>query len=283
MRSLNDNLILEALRCPICKEKMKLRENGCVSLICNGARTHCFDISSSGYVNFSSPVKSGGGDSKQAVRARSLFLDLDLYLPVAKMLADVCGGYKYSSGLLVDAGCGEGYYSTLLANRGFSVFGVDLSKFAVDAAAKRAVRGNLENAFYATASVFDIPMADNSVDVVTNVFAPCVEKEFSRILSKNGILVVAWAGEEHLNGLKSAIYDSTHANSERADLPENMREIKRQRVRYDIKLNSNEQIMNLFAMTPYYWRTSQKDVDKLRCLDKLNTEVDVIISVYKND
>ena len=283
MRSINDSLILGAMRCPVCKQEMSLREGGCVSLVCGGARTHCFDLASSGYVNLSSPTKSGGGDSKHAVRARSRFLDLDLYRPVADEIARVCSQYKSQGGLLIDAGCGEGYYSVIMAKNGFSVFGADLSKFAVDAASKRAGREGADNAFFATASVYELPVADSSAQVVTNIFAPCVESEFSRVLAPDGILVVAWAGENHLNGLKNAIYEKTHLNAERADLPEKMQEIDRRRVTREITLCSNEQIMDLFAMTPYYWRTSVSDGEKLSRLDSLKTEVDIMITVYKNN
>lgn len=283
MRSINDSLILGAMRCPVCKQEMSLREGGCVSLVCGGARTHCFDLASSGYVNLSSPTKSGGGDSKQAVRARSRFLDLDLYRPVADEIARVCSQYKSQGGLLIDAGCGEGYYSVIMAKNGFSVLGADLSKFAVDAASKRAGREGADNAFFATASVYELPVADSSAQVVTNIFAPCVEAEFSRVLAPDGILVVAWAGENHLNGLKNAIYEKTHLNAERADLPEKMQEIDRRRVTREITLCSNEQIMDLFAMTPYYWRTSVSDGEKLSRLDSLKTEVDIMITVYKNN
>ena len=283
MRSINDSLILGAMRCPVCKQEMSLREGGCVSLVCGGARTHCFDLASSGYVNLSSPTKSGGGDSKQAVRARSRFLDLDLYRPVADEIARVCSQYKSQGGLLIDAGCGEGYYSVIMAKNGFSVLGADLSKFAVDAASKRAGREGADNAFFATASVYELPVADSSAQVVTNIFAPCVESEFSRVLEPDGILVVAWAGENHLNGLKNAIYEKTHLNAERADLPEKMQEIDRRRVTREITLCSNEQIMDLFAMTPYYWRTSVSDGEKLSRLDSLKTEVDIMITVYKNN
>ena len=43
------------------------------------------------------------------------------------------------------------------------------------------------------------------------------------------------------------------------------------------------QIQNLFAMTPYYWRTSPADAEKLRGLSELTTEVDMILSVYRKD
>ena len=83
MKRIIDEKIREALRCPICGEAIAVREEGCGSLVCGGARKHCFDLASSGYVNLALPGQSAGGDSKQAVRARSEFLNGGYYKPVA--------------------------------------------------------------------------------------------------------------------------------------------------------------------------------------------------------
>ncbi len=280
MRQLSDKKIIDILRCPLCGAAMQTKGN---SLLCLGQRTHCYDVASSGYVNFCSPDKSGGGDSKQAVRARSEFLNLGYYENVARALAEECERCLPQGGVLIDAGCGEGYYASFLADKGFSVFGTDLSKFAVDAASKRLARGESDNFFFATASVFEMPVADSSADVITNVFAPCAEKEFSRVLKKDGILAIAFAGERHLWGLKNAIYDTANINTERADLPKSMTHLGDRRITYTVNIEGNAQIMSLFAMTPYYWRTSQADMEKLNALDRLTTEVDIIISLYRND
>ena len=281
MKILKDQNIIKALCCPICKAPMTVKVSTGASLVCGGKKTHCYDFASSGYVNLSSPVQSGGGDSKQAVKARTEFLELGYYQPVAEKLAELCERHSKEKGLLVDAGCGEGYYSCFLAEKGFSVFGADLSKFATDAAAKRFSRKELYNGLFAASSVFELPIGDGSVDCVTNVFAPCAEDEFSRVLKKDGILAVAYAGERHLFGLKDAIYKTAHVNTERADLPERLIKIDECRVTYSIELCSNEHIMSLFAMTPYYWRTSVSDGEKLKTLNTLVTEVDIIISVYQ--
>jgi len=42
-----------------------------------------------------------------------------------------------------------------------------------------------------------------------------------------------------------------------------------------------ELIEALFSMTPYYWRTSQSDKAKLSALERLDTEIDIIFSVYR--
>ena len=251
------------------------------SLFCNGARRHCYDFAAGGYVNLTSPGQSNGGDSKSAVRARSAFLDTEHYRPIADELCATLKKHCINGGLVIDAGCGEGYYSTAVARSGFMSVGFDLSKFATDAAAKRARREGLENTFFGTASVFSMPVCDSSADAVVNVFAPCVESEYCRVLKDGGSLVVVYAGPEHLWGLKGAIYEQTHVNEERADLPQGMCLCERSRLCYDVTIRGNESIQNLFAMTPYYWKTSQNDVKKLEGLEELTTRIDIIFAVYK--
>lgn len=273
--------LIKVLKCPVCGAELD-RQDGQNSLCCNGVKKHCYDLASSGYVNLCKPGQSGGGDSKQAVRARSEFLNKDHYLPVAKELSRIVGEHLPKGGTVLDAGCGEGYYSLMMAADGNAVLGIDISKFATEACAKRARREGNGNAFFATASVFDIPVADSSIFAVTNVFAPCAEDEYTRVLADSGVLIVVYAGEEHLMGLKRMVYDTAHLNTPRADLPKRMLKIYETRVKYSISLDNNSDILSLFSMTPYYWRTSPSDAEKLVGLDHLETEVDVMISVYQN-
>ena len=283
MRFLTDKKIEGALICPICKSSMSVVTGFGASLICEGVKRHCYDFSSRGYVNFMASGYSTSGDSKQAVTARSAFLNKQFYLPVAEEICDVLSKYLPSrQGIVVDAGCGEGYYSSKLAEQGYSVFGVDLSKFAVDAASKRANASGKENSFFAVSSVFDIPISDGCADAVVNVFAPCVENEYFRLVGNDGIVVIVYAGQRHLMGLKGAIYDSVRENDGREDLPKNACLIEERRVFFEIEMTSNEDVKNLFAMTPYYWKTSKKDLEKLDGITSLKTEIDMIIAVYKN-
>lgn len=278
--------ILQVLKCPICQHTMELRQSplpsGSTSLLCNGPKRHCYDFSSGGYVNLMPPGHANGGDSKEAVRARTAFLNTRLYQPIAEALCELLTEYSVKAGdLVIDAGCGEGYYSLQLAKKGFSVLGADLSKFAVDTAAKRAAREHAERTMFTVSSVFALPVADASASAVVNVFAPCVEAEYSRVLREGGILAMVYAGPEHLMGLKRVLYAQTKENEQRQDFPEHMPTIAKRRIRFSISLKDNEAIRNLFAMTPYYWRTSPQDSQKLQGLEQLDTVVDVMIAICR--
>ncbi len=282
---LPENKILKYVKCPICQSTVDIssvNEAGCTSLYCRGPRRHCFDFSKGGYVNLMPPGYASGGDSKQAVRARTDFLNLDFYRPVADTLAELMTQYADpKQGYLIDAGCGEGYYTSALAEKGYCVAGVDLSRFAVNAAAKRMRKTEIDSSFFSVSSVFELPFVSESASAIVNIFAPCAEAEFMRVLQPNGILAVVYAGPEHLMGMKRAMYEQIKENDERADLPEKMELLKKQRLQFTISVKGSDNLQNLFAMTPYYWRTSLADKEKLYALESLETTVDFIISLYK--
>lgn len=270
--------VRKELRCPVCHSGFSLSENG-RSLICLGEnKRHCFDLAASGYVNLAPPAKNGSGDPKEAVRSRTEFLDKGFYAPIRDA---VCGKVAKCGGFVVDAGCGEGYYSCGIASYCEALVGLDLSKSSIEAAAKRARREGTGNAFFAVSGIYDMPLADACADAVVSIFAPCAEAEFNRVLKEDGLLIVVGAGEDHLLGLKKAVYETTYKNTERVDMPSSMRLLDEQRMAYTIQLSDNKSIMDLFSMTPYSYRTGEADLQKLKNLDRLTTEVDVTVRVYQ--
>jgi len=266
------------------------------SLVCGGAvsdrnpkgKSHLFDGGAGGYVHLA-PNHSGGGDSKEAVRARSSFLRSGYYAPAAEAIAALVSEITPEGGLILDAGCGEGYYSGRIAEEGFPILGVDLSKFAVDAAAKtarreRMNRGQSSSTLYAVGSVFELPVADGSFDTVVNIFAPCAPPEYARALRSGGRLMVAGAGERHLLGLKELIYDDPYLNDPRRDLPaegDGFRLLETRSVDFTVKVDDPHHRAALFSMTPYYWRTSREGHSRLSRAETLVTEVSFALHVYE--
>lgn len=100
------------------------------------------------------------------------------------------------SAAALDAGCGEGYLSRLLAGRGAGpVVGVDLCPELVDAARQQAVEEGLDIR-HETADVAALPLADATVDlVVANHVLNDLEDpalaiaEFARVLRPGGRVV----------------------------------------------------------------------------------------------
>ena len=275
------DIIEKFFKCPVCGGRMSVTEDG-KSVKCDALnpknKKHSFDFSADGYISFGVT----GGDSKEAVAARRSFLrTTQCYKLAAEAVRNSVKRYLPDCRLLVDAGCGEGYYTSMLSEVAEHTLGFDLSKFACSAGAKQAKKDEKNNLLFATASVFELPLQDGCADAVTNIFAPCAEEEYKRVLRDGGYLFVVGAGKEHLMGLKKAIYDDVYENGQRADLPTNMKHIDCLTTHYSIEIKGKENISALFSMTPYYWRTSEGDKEKLARIDSLVTDVEFEINVYK--
>lgn len=263
------------LACPLCGEKLEFNQG---SLTCIGLRRHNFDIAKSGYVNLNTH-SSSSGDDKDMARARQSFLRKGYYEPFAKAIANAA----YGGEILCDAGCGEGYYTEAVTKNFDAALGVDLSKHALTLASKSAKQNSLsDKILYTTASVYNLPLADSSCDAIINVFAPCVEEEYARVLKKGGRLIVAAAGREHLYGLKNVLYDTVVPNEERSDYPKKMKLCDVKTVKYEADIEGDD-IYSLFTMTPYFYRTKKESADKLKSMKTLRTLLDFEVRTYINE
>ena len=257
------------LRCPVCGGALSLGEK---AARCD--KNHSFDIAREGYINLLRSAKSGDlmGDSKDSARSRRDFLNQGYYAPLRDA---ICALFAGKSGTVLDICCGEGYYTAALGeNPELSVYGFDISKEMVRLAAKRG------GAAYFVANLSSIPVADGSFDWAIHLFAPFHEKEFFRILKPGGSLYTVVPGSRHLWGLKEKLYDTPYLNDEA--LPEtDLLTLKcRQKVTASITLQTAEDIEAVFRMTPYYYRTGQKDKEKLNGLNSLTTEIEFVIGEY---
>ena len=261
---------MNILICPFCGAPLE-REGA--SYYCKGAlKRHCFDAAKSGYVSLTR-ASGTSGDDREMVRARTAFLDKGYYAPFADAIAKAASG----ADVIIDAGCGEGYYSNRLAESA-QVLGFDLSKHACDKAAKRAkAAGN--GAFFGVSSVFELPIADASADAVVSLFAPIAEKEFARVLKPGGKLIVGAAGRRHLIELKEAVYAEAYENEGRRDLPEGFALTGEQTVTFRFDC-AGEDLRPLFSMTPYAFKTSVSDAAKLDALTHLEITAEFDIFVY---
>ena len=264
-----------SLKCPVCGAPLLPTASG---LACEGTRRHCFDKASEGYVNLAPPKASGGGDDAALIAARSAFLEGGHYAPFAARVVALLEAYA-KGGTVVDAGCGEGYYTNRMAEAGHPVFGFDLSKRGVRHGAKKAGRAGLP-VCYAVASVFELPLMDNTADAVVSLFAPVAEEEFLRVLKPGGILLMAGAGADHLLSLKRVLYDTPRKNEARVDLPSRMEALHAETLRFEITPDKAA-LQQLFAMTPYFYRTSKEGHERLAATDGLRCEAEMDIHIFK--
>ena len=279
------------LRCPVCRNPLLNSADGYQC-----SNNHTFDAAREGYVNLLLAHKKNSkepGDNKEMIRSRKRFLNLGLYDRISDGINEAVAGNLPGSGNdrifnILDAGCGEGFYlkrlKEFLAQRpGTRVpvdfYGVDISKFAVRQATRRD-----RTMDWFVASIIDLPFAQSSLDMVLNVFSPADFPEFSRVLREKGGLLIVSPGPRHLNGLREIIYTNAreHAPSTIAEEAKQFFSLSTEtRTNYQIELPDREAIMDLLAMTPYFWNIDLKTKARVEALDRLTLDVDVEIRVFR--
>lgn len=257
------------LICPICKQLLVKKDN---SFFCENH--HQFDQAKSGYINLYLTNKSKHhGDNKEMINARTSFLSKDYYLPLKAKIVSILNELKPST--IVDLACGEGYYTQDFP--AMTKFGFDLSKDALQRASK-----NDKSTQYCVASIFDCPIESNSIDCITTIFAPIANDEISRMLKVGGTFIGVFPAENHLFELKQALYTEPYLNEKpQVTLP--LTPVDSVRLTQTITCTSNEDIQNLFLMTPYYYKTSIQDKEKINCLQSLTCTIDFYILIYRKD
>lgn len=263
--------------CPICREPLELREN---SFFC--PNNHCFDRSRKGFVNLLRSNKAGHGDDKLMVSARRSFLEKGYYLPLLNALEKLILSAAKIGDTVLDCGCGECWYTASLYNslekNGIKTdfFGIDVSKEAISAGAVRNKAIHL-----AVATVFDVPLPDNSCDIVLSFFAPSAPDEYLRLLKTGGYFITAFPLEEHLWELKQAVYEQPYKNTVSDMEMSGFELIKSESVHTTARICTTKDILSLFSMTPYYYKTSAADKAKLEQLNELNVQLHFCAAMYK--
>ncbi len=261
------------LICPNCRKILNKTEG---KYVCK--KNHSFDISKSSHINLLITNKHGDniGDSKEMVRARAEFLDKGYYRPLAEKICKLLPQKENITYL--DCGCGQGFYSKIISNnlKNSIAYATDISKHAVIHASKRD-----KNTQYFVGNVFDLPILEASVDLLTCIFAPLANVEFERVLKHRGSAIIVVAGSEHLFELKEAVYATPYKNDEDKHDFHGLQIVKKEKLSYKATIETNEDIKNLFSMTPYAMKTSKEDMKKLDSLSDFEVTLDFVIYILQ--
>lgn len=267
-------------QCPLCGEPLKLVDK---QWCCENK--HVFDRAKEGYVNLQ-PVQfkksKVPGDSKEMVNARRDFLSRGYYEPLALKLSSTLETLNtHSSIMLHDLGCGEGYYLATIAeqlsNAGFSVSasGNDIAKVAIQKAAKK-----YKSHSFCVASSFQLPVADETMSSIVQVFAPANPAEVNRVLMEGGLWLSVEPGPSHLKQLKQAIYDTPDENHPRPVSHPQLLIEDTISLSFDMQLKNNDDRLSLLMMTPYFWKVQDEQRDQV--LDRMDIlTADFVITIYR--
>ncbi len=268
--------------CPLCASPLTA---GAQAYTC--PKGHSFDRAKEGYVHLLPANKkhsANPGDDKKMSVARNQFLAKGYYSHLRDALTQL--SVTHTQGLsnpaILDAGCGEGYYDVGiyqgLMNAGITprLAGVDLSKPSVRLAAKACPQGE-----FSVASVYHLPVADQSIDVLVNCFSPLAIEEFLRVLRPNGIFLYVTPAANHLWEMKEVLYDSPYPNKEEAIPYEGFEYLEIYPTEDCPTIQPSETIMSLFGMTPYAWKTPREGVERLAALESLAITTAFRIHVFR--
>ncbi len=260
------------IRCPKCNKKLNICDK---SYRCENG--HSYDIAKKGYVNLLMSQVSKArhhGDDKIMSLSRRDFLDKGYYLPLAEAVCKSVKGKKFA-----DIGCGECYYLSYIKDniKDSVCVGIDISKEILEVASARTKPRGIVTA---VASGANLPFEDECFDTLISVFAPISADEFYRVLKKDGIILRVTPDVDHLYELKQAVYDNPRKNDPLDMSLDGFEIVKTSRLTYTFTADKNDAV-NLFAMTPYYYKTSPADRDKLLAVDDIKITADFDITIYR--
>lgn len=267
---------MKDLRCPLCHQPLLQNFQG---LSC--VNRHQFDRAKEGYFNLL-PVQNKHslepGDAKEQLQGRRQFLQAGFFESLKLHLQELLPAETTT---LLDIGCGEGYFTAAFSEAlpQSQIYGVDIAKAGIRLAAKAAKENT--RLTYCVASSFDLPIADNAIDVVTRIYAPSKDSELCRVIKPGGKLVIVAPGENHLLGLRKRIYKEVRPHSQPLT-PEGFTILEQHSLNGSLKVEELDLRAALLAMTPFAWKLAPELRDSILGAELRDT-LEFTISFYSKN
>lgn len=265
------------MQCPRCGKKIRFHAGG---LVCK--KEHRFDISSKGYVNLLQENKVLKGYDGGFFQSRTRFLAAGYYNhimhAVVEKVTDLAGSSAGEPFVVIDAGCGEGYYSVNLAKRledAAQILAFDISADAIKLAAK-----NPEPVKWMVADITNIPVKEQTADCILDIFTPANYKEFARILKPEGTVIKVVPGANHMGQLRQAaaplLRNKSYSNEEVLDyFEQNFDLVERKLVTRTMPIGK-EELLDLVRMTPLLFDVDLHKLD-LSGITEITVEAEALV------
>lgn len=277
-----------ALACPLEGTKLEPDVKG-KSAYCD--KKHCFDFDRYGTLNLL-PVQfkksKEPGDSKEMVEARQRFLNQGFYKAISDTVNALVEEYIVThpdndAFAILDAACGEGYYASELVghmpslrdDRAFSIAGIDISKEAIIAAARRD-----RSLLWCVGTNAHLPVLNQSVDILLSMFGFPVWREFNRVLKKSGVIIDVSVGPDHLIELRRVLYDDIKEPNAAPPVPQGMNLVTERRLTTALPPINAGYLEDLLIMTPHGYRATAARKEQALETDFDALTLDVFFRVF---
>lgn len=234
---------IENFECPICKKKLYLY-NHYIKCECN----HVFNINKKG---FSCLLKNSNFKVSKIYNEilfdnRRKFIENNFYDSMYKIIASRINElYSNKTIKILDLGCGEGTHTNKILNQisDYYYIGMDYSKTAISMATSYLN----EHTYYFVGDVNNLPIKDNSIDVIIDILSPYNEMEVKRVLKNNGLYIKVVPGVNYLKELREALNMSKYSPND--VISDKFKDIEVLEFEEKFKINK-EMFENLKNMTP---------------------------------
>ena len=262
-----------AFACPICQENLTLLETS--FKCCN---RHSFDLAKFGYVNLAPQIKQSANYDKENFQNRQQILEAGFYQAILEDISNLLATNP-SAKTVLDIGCGEGFYSRKLqeSHSEKTFYAFDISKDSVQIAAKSEPNWAVN---WFVGDLAHLPIKDNSMDILLDIFSPANYGEFRRVLSKDGILIKVIPTKNHLKEIRQKVQDQlTNKDYSNQDIKEHFQEhftILSSQTASLTKTITTEQLQSLLSMTPLLFHIDQSKIDWSQ-LTEITIEAEILV------
>ena len=262
-----------AFACPVCQENLTLVES---SLKCTNR--HSFDLAKFGYINLAPQIKQSANYDKENFQNRQQILEAGFYQAILEGVSDLLAT-KPSAKTVLDIGCGEGFYSRKLqeANPEKTFYAFDISKDSVQIAAKSEPNWAVN---WFVGDLARLSLKNASMDILLDIFSPANYGEFSRVLSKDGVLIKVIPTENHLKEIRQMVQNQlTKKDYSNQDIKEHFQNnftILSSKTASLTKPITAEQLQALLSMTPLLFHIDQSKIDWSQ-LTEITIEAEILV------
>ena len=262
-----------AFACPICQENLTLVES---SLKCKNR--HSFDLAKFGYVNLAPQIKQSANYDKENFQNRQQILEAGFYQAILEDISDLLANSETSTTVL-DVGCGEGFYSRKLqeSHPDKTFYAFDISKDSVQIAAKSEPNWAVN---WFVGDLAHLPIKDDSMDILLDIFSPANYGEFKRVLKENSLLIKIIPTENHLKEIRQKVEKQlTNKDYSNQNIKNHFQEhftILSSQTTSLTKTITAEQLQALLSMTPLLFHVDQSKIDWSQ-LTEITIEAEILV------